>query len=53
MAKDVRTGLEVAEAMPGLGRMAQHTAAIWNDAEKALGATSDQTAIFKFFEKSA
>ena len=52
MAKDVRTALEVAEAMHGPDRMAQHTAAIWNDAEKNLGVTSDHTEIFKYLEKS-
>lgn len=50
MAKDVRTALEVAEAMHGPDRMAQHTAAIWNDAESALGPAADHTAIFNFLE---
>ena len=51
MAKDVRTALEVAAAMGGSARMAQHTANMWNDAERALGAASDHTAIFKYLEK--
>jgi 3-hydroxyisobutyrate dehydrogenase len=50
MAKDVRTALEIAEAMHGPDRMAKHTAGIWNDAEKNLGVTSDHTEIFKFLE---
>lgn len=52
MAKDVRTALEVAGAMHGPDRMSQHAAAIWNDAEKNLGVTSDHTEIFKYLEKS-
>lgn len=51
MAKDVRTALGVAEAMQGPTRLAEHCAAIWNDAERALGPSSDHTAIFKFLEK--
>ena len=31
--------------------MAQHTADMWNDTERALGAASDHTVIFKFLEK--
>jgi 3-hydroxyisobutyrate dehydrogenase len=51
MAKDVRTALEVAQAMGGSTRMARHTADMWNAAEQALGAASDHTAMFKFLEK--
>jgi hypothetical protein len=31
--------------------MAQHTANMWNDAERVLGAASDHTAMFKHLEK--
>lgn len=51
MAKDVRTALEVAAAMGGSTRMARHTADMWNDAERGLGAASDHTALFKFLER--
>jgi 3-hydroxyisobutyrate dehydrogenase len=51
MAKDVRTALEVAAAMGGSTRMARHTADMWNDAERSLGAASDHSAMFKFLEK--
>ena len=51
MAKDVRTALEVAAAMGGSTRMARHTADTWNDAERALGAAADHTAIFRFLGK--
>ena len=50
MAKDVRTALEVAEAMHGPTRLAQHTSAIWSDAEQQLGAAADHTAIFRYLE---
>jgi 3-hydroxyisobutyrate dehydrogenase len=51
MAKDVRTALEVADAMGASTRMAQHTADIWNDMEQALGAASDHTAMFRFLDR--
>ncbi len=50
MAKDVRTALEVAEAMQGPTRMAKHTSAVWNDAEQQLGAAADHTAMFRYLE---
>lgn len=53
MAKDLRTALEVAREMHGPSRLAEHCVAIWNDAERALGAAADHTAIFKFLEQSA
>ncbi len=53
MAKDVRTAMELAEAMGGGDVMARHTAAIWNDAETGMGFTSDHTAIFRYLEASA
>ncbi|MBI4194763.1 MAG: NAD(P)-dependent oxidoreductase [Betaproteobacteria bacterium] len=51
MAKDLRTALEVAEAMGGPSRLAEHCVEIWNDAERTLGAGADHTAMFKFLEK--
>ena len=53
MAKDVRTALEVAQAMGGPSHLAEHCAAIWNDAERRCGPASDHTAIFQFLEKSS
>ncbi len=52
MAKDVRTALEVAQAMGGPTHLARHTADIWNETEQVLGAASDHTEIFRFLEKS-
>ena len=51
MAKDLRTALELAEAMGGPAQLAPYCAQIWNDAENALGPASDHTAMFKFLEK--
>jgi 3-hydroxyisobutyrate dehydrogenase len=51
MAKDVRTALELAESMGGPARMARHTAALWNDAERALGYASDHTAIYRLLDE--
>lgn len=53
MAKDVRTALEVAEAMHGPTLMAKHTSAVWSDAEQQLGAAADHTAIFRYLESLA
>ena len=53
MAKDVRTALEVAEAMHGPTRLAQHTSAIWNDMEQQLGPAADHTAMFRYLETLA
>jgi 3-hydroxyisobutyrate dehydrogenase len=50
MAKDVRTALEVAEAMHGPARLAQHTSAVWSEAEQQLGAAADHTEIFRYLE---
>lgn len=50
MAKDVRTALEVAEAMHGPTRMARHTSAVWSDAEQQLGAAADHTVMFRYLE---
>jgi 3-hydroxyisobutyrate dehydrogenase len=51
MAKDVRTALEVAQAMNGPTQLAQRTSTIWDDAERALGPAADHTAMFRFLEK--
>ncbi len=51
MAKDVRTALEVAQAMGTSTVLAQPTAAIWDDMEKQLGAQSDHTAMHQFTAK--
>lgn len=50
MAKDLRTALEVARETHGPSRLAEQCVAIWNDAERALGAAADHTAIFQFLE---
>ncbi len=51
MAKDLRTALEVAEAVKGPADMARHTVAMWNEAERKLGPGSDHTAIYKFLDE--
>lgn len=50
MAKDLRTALEVAEAVKGPAAMARHTVETWNAMETALGPASDHTAMFKFLD---
>ena len=51
MAKDLRTALEVAHAVHGPSRLAEHCVEIWNEAERALGSGSDHTAMYKFLEQ--
>lgn len=53
MAKDVRTALEIAQAMGGPTRLAEYCAAMWNDAERRSGPASDHTEIYRFLEKSS
>jgi 3-hydroxyisobutyrate dehydrogenase len=53
MAKDVRTALEIAQAMGGPTRLAEYCAAMWNDAERRSGPASDHTEMYRFLEKSA
>jgi 3-hydroxyisobutyrate dehydrogenase len=53
MAKDVRTALEIAQAMGGPTRLAEYCAAMWNDAERRAGPSSDHTEMYRFLEKSA
>ena len=48
MAKDVRTALDIAQAMGTSTIMAQPTADIWNNMEKKLGFLSDHTEMHKF-----
>jgi 3-hydroxyisobutyrate dehydrogenase len=51
MAKDVRTALEIAEAMQTSTLFAKPTAAVWNAMEQQLGFTSDHTEMHKFTAK--
>ncbi len=52
MAKDVRTALEIAEAMHTSTTFAKPTADVWNAMEQKLGFTSDHTEMHKFLLKS-
>jgi 3-hydroxyisobutyrate dehydrogenase len=52
MAKDVRTALEIAQAMGTSTVLAQPTADIWDDMEKTLGFLSDHTEMHKFTNKN-
>jgi 3-hydroxyisobutyrate dehydrogenase len=51
MAKDVRTALEIAQAMHTSTLFAQPTAELWNAMEKQLGFLSDHTEMHKFLAK--
>lgn len=51
MAKDVRTALEIAEAMHTSTLFAKPTAEVWNAMEKQLGFLSDHTEMNKFLVK--
>jgi 3-hydroxyisobutyrate dehydrogenase len=51
MAKDVRTALEIAEAMQTSTLFAKPTAEVWNSMEKQLGFLSDHTEMHKFISK--
>ena len=53
MAKDVRTALDIAQAMGTSTVLAKPTADIWDDMEKKLGFLSDHTAMHKFTGKSS
>lgn len=48
MAKDVRTALEIAEAMHTSTLFAKPTAEVWNAMEKQMGFLSDHTEMHKF-----
>jgi DNA mismatch repair ATPase MutS len=50
MAKDVRTALEVVQAMQVAPLLAQPCTDIWNRMENELGAASDHTEMFRFLE---
>ena len=52
MAKDVRTALEIAQAMGTSTILAKPTAEIWDDMEKKLGFLSDHTEMHKFTNKN-
>ena len=52
MAKDVRTALEIAQAMNTSTLLAKPTADIWDDMEKKLGFLSDHTEMHKFTFKN-
>ncbi len=51
MAKDVRTALEIAEAMQTSTRFAKPTAEVWSAMEKEMGFASDHTEMNKFLGK--
>ncbi len=52
MAKDVRTALEIAQAMGTSTLLAQPTADIWNGMEKHMGFLSDHTEMHKYTNKN-
>ncbi len=52
MAKDVRTALEIAQAMGTSTTLAKPTADIWDDMEKKLGFLSDHTEMHKYTNKN-
>lgn len=51
MAKDVRTALDIAEAMQTSTLFARPTADAWNAMEKKMGFLADHTEMHKFLEK--
>lgn len=50
MAKDLRTALEIAEAVDAPAKMAAQTVAMWNAAEQAIGGGADHTAMYKYLD---
>lgn len=52
MAKDVRTALEIAEAMTTSTAFAKPTAEVWNAMEKKLGFIADHTEMHRFLSKT-
>ena len=52
MAKDVRTALEIAQAMQTSTLFAKPTAEVWNAMEQKLGFLSDHTEMHKFLVKA-
>jgi 3-hydroxyisobutyrate dehydrogenase len=53
MAKDVRTALEVAEAMKAPTLLGKPCAEIWNRVERELGPASDHTEMYRYLEAGA
>jgi 3-hydroxyisobutyrate dehydrogenase len=51
MAKDVRTALEIAEAMKTSTAFAKPTAEVWNAMEQKLGFIADHTEMHRFLSK--
>ena len=52
MAKDVRTALEIAEAMKTSTTLAKPTADVWNAMEQKLGFIADHTEMHRFLSKT-
>ncbi len=52
MAKDVRTALEIAEAMHTSTKFAKPTADVWNAMEQKLGFIADHTEMHRFLSKT-
>ena len=52
MAKDVRTALEIAEAMHTSTTFAKPTAEVWNAMEQKLGFIADHTEMHRFLSKT-
>jgi len=52
MAKDVRTALEIAEAMQTSTAFAKPTTEVWNAMEKELGFIADHTEMHRFLSKT-
>jgi 3-hydroxyisobutyrate dehydrogenase len=52
MAKDVRTALEIAEAMHTSTTFAKPTADVWNAMERKLGFIADHTEMHRFLSKT-
>jgi 3-hydroxyisobutyrate dehydrogenase len=52
MAKDVRTALEIAEAMKTSTAFAKPTADVWNAMEQKLGFIADHTEMHRFLSKT-
>jgi 3-hydroxyisobutyrate dehydrogenase len=53
MVKDLRTALEVARATGMPAPYSEATVALWTEAERALGADADHTAVARYFEQLA
>ena len=53
MAKDLRTALEIMTATATPDPLARHCIELWNDTERALGAKSDHTEMYRRIESGA